>query len=102
MEALILLITEALTKMLQQKVRRFPGVPKSCVSESDCSGAAKCVDFPKFNKRLCLVGKYYKTEINSAHVHQIGTYINSNCTGLSLFFRRSTLAQNVDDNSPEL
>lgn len=78
---LILLITEALTKMLQQKVRRFPGVPKSCVSESDCSGAAKCVDFPKFNKRLCLVGKYYKTEIDSAHVHQIGTYINSNCTG---------------------
>lgn len=57
MEAISLLITETLTKMLQKKVARLPGVPKSCVTESDCTGAAKCVEFPKFNKQLCLVGK---------------------------------------------
>lgn len=57
MEATSLSITEALTKMLQKKVARLPGVPKSCVTESDCTGATKCVEFPKFNKQLCLVGK---------------------------------------------
>lgn len=76
MKSNFLLITEALTKMLQKKVRRLPGVPKSCVSESDCSGAAKCVDFPKFNKQLCLVGKYNINEIYIAQIQQIGTCIN--------------------------
>lgn len=65
--------SEVIGKMLQSKLPQLPGEHKTCAAHAECSGSAKCLAFPKFEKQMCLVGKFLFSTIQCISVEDENT-----------------------------